>query len=213
MLCCCWLGGWQAGHLVRNKSASYSLKFSSEARGGTNCGELTNGGSSYVKRSLKWRWWWVCEWTVFDSVYIRLYSAVLFAIYIFSVSLFSAMQAYFFSFVWECMCVKYSACMNLTGLIRKKMKWEILLLQPNIDIIQGTVPYLGTFLTDLMMVDTALKDLTDDGLINFDKCRKEFELMTQIRMLQLSANSYNIEPEPDFFTWFYNLRIYDDSER
>ena len=75
------------------------------------------------------------------------------------------------------------------------------------------MPYLGTFLTDLMMVDTALKDLTEDGLINFDKCRKEFELMTQIRMLQLSANSYNIEPEPDFFTWFYNLRIYDDTER
>jgi len=64
-----------------------------------------------------------------------------------------------------------------------------------------------------MMVDTALKDLTEDGLINFDKCRKEFELMTQIRMLQLSANSYTIEPEPDFFTWFYNLRIYDDAER
>jgi len=90
---------------------------------------------------------------------------------------------------------------------------SILLLQPNIDIIQGTVPYLGTFLTDLTMVDTALKVLNEDGLINFDKCRKEFELMTQIRMLQLSANSYNIEPEADFFTWFYNLRIYDDSER
>lgn len=25
-------------------------------------------------------------------------------------------------------------------------------------IIQGTVPYLGTFLTDLVMLDTAMKD-------------------------------------------------------
>lgn len=83
---------------------------------------------------------------------------------------------------------------------------------PNVDIIQGTVPYLGTFLTDLTMVDTALKDSTKDGLINFDKCRKEFELMTQIHMLQLSASLYSIEPEPDFFTWFYNIRVYDDAE-
>jgi len=90
---------------------------------------------------------------------------------------------------------------------------HLLLLQPNIDVIQGTVPYLGTFLTDLTMIDTALKVSTKDGLINFDKCRKEFELMTQIRMLQLSANQYSIEAEPDFFTWFYNLRIYDDIER
>jgi len=89
----------------------------------------------------------------------------------------------------------------------------LFLLQPNVDIIQGTVPYLGTFLTDLTMVDTALKDSTKDGLINFDKCRKEFELMTQIHMLQLAASLYNIEPEPDFFMWFYNIRIYDDNER
>lgn len=79
--------------------------------------------------------------------------------------------------------------------------------------MQGTVPYLGTFLTDLMMVDTALKDVTKDGLINLEKRRKEFELMTQIQMLQSTAGLYRIVPEPDFFNWFFNCRVYDDAER
>jgi ral guanine nucleotide dissociation stimulator-like 1 len=83
---------------------------------------------------------------------------------------------------------------------------------PNTTTMQGTVPYLGTFLTDLTMVDTAFKDVIKDGLVNFDKRRKEFELMTQIHMLQLSAGLYRIDPEPEFFDWFYKIRIYDDSE-
>ncbi|XP_065497933.1 uncharacterized protein LOC135992574 [Caloenas nicobarica] len=39
-------------------------------------------------------------------------------------------------------------------------------------VMQGMVPYLGTFLTDLVMLDTALQDYLEGGLINFEKRRR-----------------------------------------
>uniref|UniRef100_A0A8K9Y2U1 Ras-GEF domain-containing protein n=1 Tax=Oncorhynchus mykiss TaxID=8022 RepID=A0A8K9Y2U1_ONCMY len=42
-------------------------------------------------------------------------------------------------------------------------------------VMQGTIPYLGTFLTDLVMMDTAMKDYLDGGLIHFEKRRKFWE--------------------------------------
>ncbi|KAF7696631.1 hypothetical protein HF521_005049 [Silurus meridionalis] len=42
----------------------------------------------------------------------------------------------------------------------------------DLSVMQGTIPYLGTFLTDLVMMDTAMKDYVDGGLINFEKRRK-----------------------------------------
>jgi ral guanine nucleotide dissociation stimulator-like 1 len=50
-------------------------------------------------------------------------------------------------------------------------------------ISHGTIPYLGTFLTDLTMIDTAIPDTVADGLINFDKRRKEFEVLAQVSCL------------------------------
>ncbi|XP_075758454.1 ral guanine nucleotide dissociation stimulator-like 3 isoform X3 [Pelodiscus sinensis] len=66
----------------------------------------------------------------------------------------------------------------------------------------GTVPYLGTFLTDLVMLDTALPDLLEGGLINFDKRRKEAEILLRIQRLQASCGGYALRPNPPVLAAF-----------
>ncbi|KAI5096283.1 ral guanine nucleotide dissociation stimulator-like [Silurus meridionalis] len=72
----------------------------------------------------------------------------------------------------------------------------------DLSVMQGTIPYLGTFLTDLVMMDTAMKDYVDGGLINFEKRRKEFEVIAQIKLLQLACNNYNFRRNARFREWF-----------
>ncbi|KAK7933758.1 hypothetical protein WMY93_004654 [Mugilogobius chulae] len=74
--------------------------------------------------------------------------------------------------------------------------------QRDLGVMQGTIPYLGTFLTDLVMMDTAMKDYTENGLINFEKRRKEFEVIAQIKLLQLASNNYSFTQESHFREWF-----------
>lgn len=76
----------------------------------------------------------------------------------------------------------------------------------------GTIPYLGTFLTDLTMIDTAIPDTIADGLINFDKRRKEFEVLAQIKLLQGAANAYHFSEDPAFNRWFDTILVLDDRE-
>ncbi|KFO28776.1 Ral guanine nucleotide dissociation stimulator-like 3 [Fukomys damarensis] len=49
----------------------------------------------------------------------------------------------------------------------------------------GLVPYLGTFLTDLVMLDTALPDLLE-----------EWEILARIQQLQRRCRSYSLCPRP-----------------
>ncbi|XP_021100471.1 ral guanine nucleotide dissociation stimulator-like 3 isoform X14 [Heterocephalus glaber] len=87
----------------------------------------------------------------------------------------------------------------------------------------GLVPYLGTFLTDLVMLDTALPDVLKGDLINFEKRRKvsghqsghgsprgwgwdgegsqrpppqEWEILARIQQLQRRCRSYSLCPHP-----------------
>uniref|UniRef100_A0A4W5MRH5 Ral guanine nucleotide dissociation stimulator-like 1 n=1 Tax=Hucho hucho TaxID=62062 RepID=A0A4W5MRH5_9TELE len=68
--------------------------------------------------------------------------------------------------------------------------------------MQGTIPYLGTFLTDLTMLDTARPDLVEGGLINFEKMRREFEVIARIKLLQSACNSYCLSADAAFLRWF-----------
>ncbi|XP_078006100.1 ral guanine nucleotide dissociation stimulator isoform X4 [Phascolarctos cinereus] len=84
--------------------------------------------------------------------------------------------------------------------------------QREMGVMQGTIPYLGTFLTDLVMLDTAMKDYLDGGLINFEKRRKEFEVIAQIKLLQSACNNYSFTPEVRFTAWFHSMERLSESE-
>ncbi|KAK5870681.1 hypothetical protein PBY51_003607 [Eleginops maclovinus] len=84
--------------------------------------------------------------------------------------------------------------------------------QRELGVMQGTIPYLGTFLTDLVMMDTAMKDYTEGGLINFEKRRKEFEVIAQIKLLQLASNNYSFTQDSHFREWFAGVEKLSEAE-
>ncbi|XP_074059563.1 ral guanine nucleotide dissociation stimulator-like 3 isoform X2 [Macrotis lagotis] len=70
----------------------------------------------------------------------------------------------------------------------------------------GPIPYLGTFLTDLVMLDTALPDLLEGELINFEKRRKEWEILSRIQHLQRRCVSYSLPSRPPVLAAFHAQR-------
>ncbi|XP_034765089.2 ral guanine nucleotide dissociation stimulator-like isoform X1 [Acipenser ruthenus] len=84
--------------------------------------------------------------------------------------------------------------------------------QRELGVMQGTIPYLGTFLTDLVMMDTAMKDHLEGGLINFEKRKKEFEVIAQIKLLQSACNNYNFVQDSLFVEWLSGLERLSEAE-
>ncbi|XP_069911099.1 ral guanine nucleotide dissociation stimulator-like 1 isoform X2 [Oryctolagus cuniculus] len=50
------------------------------------------------------------------------------------------------------------------------------------------------------------------GLINFEKRRREFEVIAQIKLLQSACNSYCMSPDPRFIRWFQGQRLLTEEE-
>ncbi|XP_008278153.1 ral guanine nucleotide dissociation stimulator-like 1 [Stegastes partitus] len=76
----------------------------------------------------------------------------------------------------------------------------------------GVVPYLGTYLTVLTMLDTALTDTVEGGLINFEKRRREFEILSQIQQLQASCSHYSLPVNPHVTSWLQAHTLLTDQE-
>ncbi|XP_029082740.1 ral guanine nucleotide dissociation stimulator-like 1 [Monodon monoceros] len=50
------------------------------------------------------------------------------------------------------------------------------------------------------------------GLINFEKRRREFEVIAQIKLLQSACNSYCMTPDPKFIQWFQRQQLLTEEE-
>nr|XP_058143350.1 ral guanine nucleotide dissociation stimulator-like [Dasypus novemcinctus] len=68
--------------------------------------------------------------------------------------------------------------------------------------IQGTVPWLGTFLTQFSMVDSAMQEFLNGTMVNFDKRRKEDQLVAELQKLQARCCYDCLVPDGRFRAWF-----------
>ena len=73
----------------------------------------------------------------------------------------------------------------------------------------GTIPFLGTFLKDLEYIN-AQNPKIDKGVINLMQKRKEYEIVSQIKLLQQAAQLYNIKGNPDFNIWLHKQTVYSE---
>ncbi|XP_058138289.1 ral guanine nucleotide dissociation stimulator-like [Dasypus novemcinctus] len=68
--------------------------------------------------------------------------------------------------------------------------------------IQGTVPWLGTFLTRFLVVDSAMQEFLDGAKVNFEKRRKEYQLVAELQQLQACCCYDRLVPDRRFGAWF-----------
>uniref|UniRef100_A0A9L0J7N7 Ras-GEF domain-containing protein n=1 Tax=Equus asinus TaxID=9793 RepID=A0A9L0J7N7_EQUAS len=73
-----------------------------------------------------------------------------------------------------------------------------------IPMAQGIVPFLGTMLTDLIMLDTAMEDYVNVS--------EEHKVMMEIVQLQEAAENYNLEPQERFRAWFWDMQQLSEDE-
>ncbi|XP_058393220.1 ral guanine nucleotide dissociation stimulator-like isoform X1 [Diceros bicornis minor] len=70
---------------------------------------------------------------------------------------------------------------------------------------QGVIPFLGTFLYHLKLLDIGMEDDLEGKQSNFQKWCEKFKVIRRIQLLQQAANAYDLEPEERFGAWFQAL--------
>ncbi|XP_058423245.1 ral guanine nucleotide dissociation stimulator-like isoform X4 [Diceros bicornis minor] len=78
---------------------------------------------------------------------------------------------------------------------------------------KGVVPYLGTFLGDLLMLHLAMGDYLEGSEINLQKRTEEYRVMREMLLLQVAAKNYNLEPEERFGAWFQDMELLNENDR
>nr|XP_058143347.1 ral guanine nucleotide dissociation stimulator-like [Dasypus novemcinctus] len=68
--------------------------------------------------------------------------------------------------------------------------------------IQGTVPWLGTFLTRFSLVDSVMQEFLDGTTVNLKKRRKEDQLVAELQKLQARCCYDCLVPDGRFRAWF-----------
>lgn len=76
----------------------------------------------------------------------------------------------------------------------------------------GTIPFLGTFLKDLEYLN-AQSPKNDKSMINVMQKRREYEIISQIKLLQHAAQLYNIKCNPAFKTWLQKQTVYSEEQK
>ena len=55
--------------------------------------------------------------------------------------------------------------------------------------------------------------LLQNGLVNFEKRRKEFELLAQLTLYQKSASAYTFPHNPQLVRWIQHSTVLSEQER
>ncbi|KAM9595290.1 ral guanine nucleotide dissociation stimulator isoform 4-T4 [Morphnus guianensis] len=95
-------------------------------------------------------------------------------------------------------------------------KWAALTLPLGRDAHKAVAVSLGQGGTGIIFFCLLHADvwllLFQGGLINFEKRRKEFEVIAQIKLLQSACNNYSFTQEDQFVDWFHSLERLSEAE-
>ncbi|XP_058141024.2 ral guanine nucleotide dissociation stimulator-like [Dasypus novemcinctus] len=78
--------------------------------------------------------------------------------------------------------------------------------QQEMGVIEGIVPCLGTFLTQFLMVDNAMKEYLEGRMVNFEKRRKEYQMIAELQQHQAGCCYDSLMPNQKFGAWFGNMK-------
>ncbi|PRP85293.1 rasGEF domain-containing protein [Planoprotostelium fungivorum] len=72
------------------------------------------------------------------------------------------------------------------------------------------VPYLGVYLTDLVMVEEGNTTWMEAGIVNFEKCNMFYRIIREIMMYQQTG--YNLESEPSLREYLMSVNGHDEEK-